>query len=153
MEFRTLLISGAVCLSTVSVHDGARLFAQTPSETVRAFHAALEAGDSSTALTLLDPEVKIFEGGGMESSRNEYRSHHLGADMAFAKTVTREVTAVDAGESGDMAWALTVTSTTGTYRGREIDTRGTETMLLRKAGDGWFITHIHWSSKSQPAGR
>ena len=149
MVFRTLLICGAVCLSTVSVHEGARLFAQTPSETVRAFHAALEAGDSTAALTFLGPEVKIFEGGGMESSRNEYRSHHLGADMAFARNVTREVTAIDAGESGDMAWVLSITTTTGTVRGREINTRGTETMILRKAGGGWRITHIHWSSRSQ----
>jgi ketosteroid isomerase-like protein len=147
--FKRIVIGFVACLSISAVSDGSLLLAQTPSEIVRAFHAALTAGDSAAALSLLDPEVKIFEAGGMESSRNEYRSHHLGADMAFAENVARDVTVVDAGESGDIAWVLAAISTAGAFRGREIDTRGTETMILRKNGGGWQIIHIHWSSRSQ----
>ena len=55
----------------------------TPAAVVNAFHYALAQGDSAGALALLDPSVIIFESGGVEASRDEYDSHHLGADMMF----------------------------------------------------------------------
>lgn len=122
--------------------------AQNPEAVVAAFHDALASGDSSQALALLAPDVLIYENGSVETSRDEYRSHHLPADIAFASSTTREVIAQSVGQSADIAWLTTTTATTGTFRGREINARGTETMLLRQTPEGWRITHIHWSSRS-----
>ncbi len=122
--------------------------AQNPEAVVAAFHDALASGDSSEALALLAPDVLIYESGAVETSRDEYRSHHLPADIAFASSTAREVIAQSGGQSADIAWLTTTTTTTGTFRGREIDVRGTETMLLRQTAEGWRITHIHWSSRS-----
>jgi ketosteroid isomerase-like protein len=122
--------------------------AQNPEAVVAAFHGALASGDSSQALALLAPDVLIYENGAVETSRDEYRSHHLPADMAFAASTTREVVAQSGGQSADVAWLTSSTLTKGTFRGREIDSRGTETMLLRQTPAGWRITHIHWSSRS-----
>lgn len=121
-----------------------------PVETVRQFHEALANGDSITALRLLTEDVVIYESGGVEASREEYRSHHLPADMEFASSTVRESTLDRSGRSGDVAWVLSRSRTTGTFRESEIDSNGTETMLLVHTEDGWRIQHIHWSSRRAP---
>jgi ketosteroid isomerase-like protein len=117
-----------------------------PGEVVAAFHDALSRGDRAKVTELLASDVVIFESGGAELSREEYASHHLAADMGFAKATKLEVVDRQAGEAGDAAWVLTRSRTSGTFREKKVDLRGTETMLLRKTADGWKIVHIHWSS-------
>lgn len=119
----------------------------TASAAVDAFHRALQQGDSATVLSLLAPDVVVFESGSQQLSRDEYRSHHLSADMAFEGATTTEVVARKTGEAGDVAWVLSQTRTTGTFRGREVDRAGVETMLLRRTPQGWRIVHIHWSAR------
>ncbi|MBI2404010.1 MAG: nuclear transport factor 2 family protein [Gemmatimonadetes bacterium] len=119
----------------------------TASAAVDAFHRALQQGDSATALSLLAPDVVVFESGTRQLSREEYRSHHLGADMAFEGATATEVVARRAGEAGEVAWVLSETRTMGTFRGREVDRSGVETMLLRRTADGWRIVHVHWSAR------
>lgn len=113
---------------------------------VHAFHGALAAGDSAGALELLHPEVRVFEGGHAETL-SEYRAGHLAADMEFAGAVDREV--LSERVSGDRGRALYLSEyrMKGTFRGEEVDARGTETMVLVRTGDGWRIRHIHWSSR------
>lgn len=123
-----------------------------PVDTVDAFHAALAAGDAEAALAQLAAEVVIFEGGGAEMSREEYASHHLGADMQFAAAVEREVTDRREKVVGDLAYVLSRTRTTGAFRDREIDSVGVETILLQQRDGSWKITHIHWSSREAPEG-
>jgi len=123
--------------------------AQTPGpeDTVDSFHMALAAGDSVSALSFLSPDVVIFESGGAEMSREEYRSHHLGADIEFSMSTTREITERRSEAGGDVAVVLTRSATSGTFRDRDIDVVGVETMVLVRAEDGWQILHIHWSSR------
>lgn len=119
---------------------------QTPAAVVDAFHAALSRGDTGGAAALLADDALIFESGGAERSKAEYAAHHLGADVKFAQAVPRSVTSRSGMAVGDMAWIATEGRTTGTYADRAIDSLSTETMILRKAADGWKIAHIHWSS-------
>lgn len=123
--------------------------AQSAGVVIDAFHAALKQGATDAALALLADDVLIFEGGGVERSKAEYASHHLAADAAFSKAVSSSVTRRAGGVSGDVAWIASEGRTTGTYKGRAIDVATTETMVLRRSGDGWKIVHIHWSSASQ----
>lgn len=113
---------------------------------VDAFHAALRRGDTKAAQSYLAENALIYEAGGVERSRQEYVSHHLGADAAFAQAVPGTVTR-RAGEAvGAVAWIATEGRTTGTYKDKAIDRITTETMVLRRVGGVWKIAHIHWSS-------
>lgn len=116
--------------------------------TVDAFHAALKAGDTAAALTFLAPEVMVFEQGGAERSRDEYASHHLGSDAAFAAASEATVARRSGWADGDIAWITSEGRTTGQFNGRAVDRLTTETMVLKRRPDGWRIHHIHWSSRA-----
>ncbi len=115
---------------------------------VDAFHAALKAGDTAGALTFLAPDVMIFEEGGAERSRDEYASHHLGSDAAFAAATEVTVARRSGRADGDIAWITTEGRTTGQFNGRAVDRLTVETMVLKRHADGWRVHHIHWSSRA-----
>ena len=115
---------------------------------VDAFHAALKASDTARALTFLAGDVMIFEEGGAERSRDEYASHHLGSDAAFAAASEATVTRRSGWADGNVAWITSEGRTTGQFNGRAIDRLTTETMVLKRHADGWRIHHIHWSSRA-----
>ena len=113
---------------------------------VESYARALASGDSLAALALLHEEVVIYEGGHAET-REEYRSGHLRSDIAFASAVKRTVTADDVLLLGGAALYTSEYTAAGRFRDRDIDSHGTETMLLVRTADGWKIRHIHWSSR------
>lgn len=121
----------------------------TPEIVVAAFHAAMDSGDGQAVLAFLMPDAVVFESGGAELSRAEFAEHHLQVDMEFAAGTSRELTDQRSGTSGEVAWVLSRTRTTGQFRGRDVRRVGVETMLLRRTPDGWRIVHIHWSSRNQ----
>ena len=113
---------------------------------VRDFHRALQSADTAAVLRLLGSDVQVAEGGSVES-RDEYLSHHLPADMAFAGAVMREAGPLSVMVSGDVAWAMSTSRTSGAFRGRAVDSVGAELMVLSRDGDAWRIRAIHWSSR------
>lgn len=113
---------------------------------VSGFHAALAAGDSARALSFLAPDARILEGGSIET-RAQYAAHHLGADMAFAEAVPRERGPLRVTVRADVAWVASTSTARGSYRGREIDSRGAELAVLARRGGSWSIEAIHWSSR------
>ena len=117
-------------------------------EVIERYHAALSASDTATAMSLLSLDAFVLESGGIES-REEYRSHHLPADMAFAKAVPRERGPIQVRVNGNTAWAISTSVTQGTFRDREINSQGAELMVLRRTDDGWRIEAIHWSSRNR----
>ncbi len=145
-RLKTLMVLTLLYPMGLFAHEGH----QTPARTVAAFHEALASGNRERALELLDPAVTIFESGGAELSRDEYASHHLGGDMEFSAATTQTIVEQNEGEAGDVGWVLTRSETRGTFRDREIDALGVETVLLRRDEHGWRIVHIHWSSRSRP---
>ena len=94
-------------------------------EVIEAFHAALAAGDSTKALSLLADDVVILESGGTED-KSHYRSGHLSGDMRFAQAVPRERSEVDVSILGDVAWAISTSVTQGRMGEREINSQGEE---------------------------
>ena len=118
--------------------------------TIARFHAALAEGDSVAAMALLAPDVVILEAGGIET-RDDYRSHHLPGDMAFARAIKGERGPVSVTVRGDVAWASSTSTTVGDYRGRAINSAGAELMVLTRNGSGWRINAIHWSSRPRLA--
>jgi ketosteroid isomerase-like protein len=128
--------------------------AQVPSDSmavaavVDRYHHALAAGDSATALALLSPNAIILESGGVESLR-EYRSHHLPADIAFARAVKGSRSPVRVTVRGDVDWTSATSTTRGRYRGKTVNSTGAELMVLTRSADGWTISAIHWSARNR----
>lgn len=118
-------------------------------EVVEGFGRALAAADSIAALGHLHPDVVIYEGGHAETLE-EYRSHHLGHDIAFLQATEQATTREQVTVSGDVALSLRESATRGRYRDREVNALGTETLVLVRTPEGWKIRHIHWSSRNAP---
>lgn len=109
------------------------------------YHRALADGDTVTALSLLATDAMILESGDVET-RDEYRSHHLPADIQFAQAVPSPRGPVRVAIRGAVAWAISTSTTQGVYHGRAIDSQGAELMVVTRENDGWRIRAIHWSS-------
>lgn len=113
---------------------------------VNEFHNALSNGDSAAALRLLSNDVMILESGAVEA-RSEYRSHHLPADIEFARGVAGKRGPLHVSVKGLVAWTARTSETKGQFKGRAIDSTGAESMVLTKEASGWRIRSIHWSSR------
>ena len=120
-------------------------------EVIHAFHTALASGDSAAAAALLSEDVHIAESGGVET-KEEYLSHHLPGDMAFAAAVTRVPQLTQITVQGDVAWAMSTSHTEGRYRDRDINALGAELVVLARGEHGWLIRAIHWSSRQGRGG-
>ncbi len=116
---------------------------------VATFHAALESGDSTKALSLLTPDVVILEGGLVETLA-DYRAHHLPADIAYARAIKAERQPRSVTVSGDVAYSVSTSATKGTYNDRAVDSLGAELIVARRTGERWQISAIHWSSRRRP---
>jgi len=115
---------------------------------VDSFHRGLQRGDSAAVLALLAPEVVILESGGAETL-DDYRSHHLLADIAFARAVKQTRSPMRVAVRGEVAWTTATSTARGNYRGQPVNTTGAELMVLTRRADGWKITAIHWSSRDR----
>ena len=115
---------------------------------VAQFHRALAAGDSAAVMRLLSSDVVILESGDSET-RSHYEAEHLAADIAFSRATTSKRGAFRVVVAGDVAWVTSTDVTTGTYRGRAINSAGAEMMVLTRTPDGWRIRAVHWSSHSR----
>jgi ketosteroid isomerase-like protein len=116
---------------------------------VDAFHAALRRGDTNAAQSYLAASALIYEAGRVERGRQEYASHHLGADSAFAQAVPGTVTRRAGDAVGNIAWIATEGRTGGTYKDKAVDRITAETMVLLGKGKAWKVVHIHWSSAAR----
>jgi ketosteroid isomerase-like protein len=116
----------------------------------QAFHAALAAGDSGTALQLLASDVLVLESGALETL-DEYRAHHLPGDIQFARAVSSSRTVTRLTVRGDVAWVVAASQATGTFRERAVNSAGVELMVLTREPAGWRVRAIHWSSRARRA--
>ena len=115
-------------------------------ETIDAFHAALKRGDTKAALMHLSEDALIFESGTVENSRAEYESHHLKSDAEFSAATSRTLVSERVTDANDIVSVMRVELVKGSFRGRSINSRSIETMVLRRTNGKWRIVHIHWSS-------
>jgi ketosteroid isomerase-like protein len=156
LVFRAIPSGGHVHESNGDVERSLAGRAQPPGDSVAAaaavhkFHEALAVGDSAGALALLTSDVIILESGGVET-REEYRSHHLPGDMAFARAVKSDRSPLRVMVRGDVAWVTGTSATAGEYRGRQVNSAGAELVVLTRTSAGWRISAIHWSSRARRA--
>jgi ketosteroid isomerase-like protein len=117
---------------------------------ITAFHSALSTGDSMAALSWLADDVVVLEAGTRET-RQEYRDHHLGADIQYARSTRTTRGPIAVRVVGDVAWAESTSENTRTVEGRTTRSSGAELMVLSRTAKGWQIRAIHWSSRTRRA--
>jgi len=162
---RAFLVFGSLALSaTLSAHEtaataggGMPAFVQDVApaaadavEVVDAFSAAIKAVKLEDAGKFLDPKVLILESGSSERSRDEYLGEHAIADAAFMQTAQQQPRYRQARVEGGIAWVGTESLLQFSKNDKPVLLLSTETMVLKKATDGWKIVHIHWSSRPAP---
>lgn len=119
--------------------------AKSVTDVVNKFHDALRRGDELAAMELLASDAIILESGSAET-RDEYERHHLKEDIAFSQAVKSVDSILHVQMEGDAAWVISTSRTKGSFRSHDIDTAGTELVVLSKSPQGWRIRAIHWSS-------
>lgn len=137
---------GAALLMAIPVQARSQAALEDEAEVraaARALSEALARGDSAAALASLHDDVLILEGARTET-KDQYRSGHLRADIAFASAVTRETLREGVTITGDLALYTRQYRTTGRYRDRDIDRTSSEALLLVRTAAGWRIRHVHW---------
>jgi ketosteroid isomerase-like protein len=115
---------------------------------VERYHRTLKEGDSVAALAQLADDAIILESGAVESLE-EYRSHHLPADIAFARAVKGTRSLVRVVVRGDVAWTTATSTMKGKFRNKSVNLTGAELMVLTRSKEGWKISAIHWSSRPE----
>ncbi len=101
-------------------------------------------------MALLAEDAQVLEMG-VRETREQYSGEHLTADVLFAKTVASTRSAMVVRQEGPVAWTTQQSRTEGRFMSRDVDSDGTELMVLTKTPDGWRIRAIHWSSHSHAA--
>jgi ketosteroid isomerase-like protein len=148
MKRRLALAIAALCVTATSAR------AQEPTRpdeaeiraAVLGFKAALAAGDSTAAIGYLHPDLVVYEAGRAESLP-EYRSGHLAADMEYAAAVATQPIEQGLIVREEMAMWVSEGESKGEFRGRQVESHGTETIVLIPTDAGWKILHVHWSSR------
>lgn len=119
--------------------------AEAAIKVVEQFHAALKEGNATGASALLASTAVIYESGYAES-RDDYVSHHLAADIEFAKGTQSVVKSTKQECVESLCVVMQTSETMGKFKGKDVRSTGVETTVLRRDGDTWKIHHVHWSS-------
>jgi ketosteroid isomerase-like protein len=146
-----LLAALALSADSLAAQGGAPGSASDSSDVaaiVRRFDALMAAGDSAGLLALLADDAVILVSGGLET-RAEFRSHHLPADIAFARAVKAQQGPIIVRVQGDVAWASSTSTVEGELRGRVINSVSAELMVFSRESGVWKIRAIHWSSRNR----
>ena len=143
-------------LAAFALVAASSLQAQNPTDSAQvagvivAYHDAMKKGDSTAALAMMTMDAIVLESGGVET-REEFRAHHLPADIRFAQAIESKRGPILVRVQGNTAWASSTSTTQGDYNGRAINSNGAELMVLTKTAQGWKIAAIHWSSRQRRA--
>lgn len=117
-----------------------------PAQVSDDLYAALSKGDGTAVGKILSETVIILEGGHAQKSRDEYMSGHMISDMAFLADINRKIISREASQSGNLAWVITHSISTGAYNGKEINLTSREMLVMEHNGTAWQITLIHWDN-------
>jgi ketosteroid isomerase-like protein len=149
MMFLTMFSSSAFSHGDGNQQSKSEMFTGLQTDAAKvviAFQHALETGDAKAARDLLADNVLILEGKGVDRSAEEYASHHMLSDMKYLKAMTIEKIEHHVSQSDAVALSVSRSTVKGTYKDKEINRQGNETMSLEKRNGEWKITHIHWSN-------
>lgn len=136
---------GCICSASLLLIEAIDAAGDNPASVVDAFHDALRRGDGPAVMELLAADAIILESGFAET-RTEYEEHHLKEDIAFAGAVQTTHSVLSVQIEANAAWVVSTSRSNGSFHAREINSVGTELVVLTKSSKGWRIRAIHWSS-------
>lgn len=142
--FLVVAIAATAGTQTAAASDAAT---QPALAVVERFERALTDGDRTAALAQLAPDLRVFESGHVENSRDEYAASHLDADIEYLKTARTTLKSRNATATADSVLVLSETEVRNERNGKSTTRAGLETIALQRTREGWRITHIHWSSR------
>lgn len=119
-----------------------------PLVTVNVFRGALLDGNVGTALTMLAPDVVVYQGGGEEGSREDYAKNQIRKDIAHLAAYYVEEKNQKHDVQDNLAWVSTRLRLLGKSTEKPVEHFGTETVVLRRTLSGWLIVHRHWSDSA-----
>jgi len=119
---------------------------QTPAGFADAFHEAMRTRNRALVLSMLAPDLVVFETGYLEATRDEYARDSLNDDIKFASAMEYRVLSRGVIGSGENMSVLTKASVHGMFGDRRVDLVQSETMILRRTKMAWEIVHLHWSA-------
>jgi uncharacterized protein YcnI len=117
---------------------------------LKGYDAAFNAKDLAKLASFYDPEVTMYEGGGVNHGWADYRDRHLGPELKAFENLEfgHTNTTVTILPGGQAAYATSEYFLKAKMGARDVDVRGLETLLLLKGTDGnWKIRHSHTSSR------
>lgn len=117
---------------------------------LKEYDAAFNAKDLVKLASFYDPEVTVYEGGGINNGRVDYRDRHLGPELKAFENLQFSHSNVSVHVLGGAQGAYATANYTlkARMKERDIDAGGTATYVLTKAVDGsWKIRHSHTSSR------
>jgi ketosteroid isomerase-like protein len=116
--------------------------------TVEAYHRAFEQRDLEALRPLFDPDLLVFEAGGIDRGRDTYLGHHLGPELKELSTWRTSGMAMRAHVHGDLAYVTCAFTYEAAFSsGKTARGQATETLVLASAKGSWVIRHLHWSSR------
>jgi ketosteroid isomerase-like protein len=142
-----LVVTGALFAAASAMHaQGTRPDSAGAIAVVDQYNAALTAGDSARAVSLLAEDVIILESGAIET-RAEYIGHHLGADIKASQGSKGVRTIVRVSVQGDVAYVASKTVNPPSGAPGNTGSEMAELMVLSRSTGTWKISAIHWSSR------
>lgn len=146
----TLLLVGALLPGPAARAQASRTDSAAAVATVAQFHAALSAADSARAVALLSEDVMILESGAIQT-RNDYLSHHLGADMKASAGSKAQRSIVRVSMAGGSVIIVSKSISPPTGAEGNTGSEMAELMVVSKSATGWQIRAVHWSSRRRKA--
>ena len=127
------------------------LQAQTPQPStqlkaaIEKYDRAVGAKDVATVRTLLAPDVLLYEHSVRNAGIEDVFENHLKPEIVEFEDMKMEFNDVRLDSSTDFGVLTRQYSLKGKLRGREINAKGNETLVWKRAGTEWKIVHIHYS--------
>lgn len=116
--------------------------------TVEAYHRAFEQRDLEALRPLFDPDLLVFEAGGIDRGRDAYLGHHLGPELKDLSAWKTSGMAQQVHVLGDLAYVTCAFTYEAAFSsGKTARGQATETLVLASAKGSWVIRHLHWSSR------
>lgn len=116
------------------------------------FKAALEkydraflAKDTETIRGLLAPDVLLYEHSVRNDGLQDVFENHLKPEIVEFEDLQLEFSDVRITPGTDLALVTRQYTVRGKLHGQDINAGGNETMVWKKVGSEWKVTHIHYS--------
>jgi uncharacterized protein (TIGR02246 family) len=127
-------------------------------EWFKGYDAAFNAKDLEKLASYYDPDVTIYEGGGIDTGWAAYRDKHLGPELKAFENLqfAHHDVKVQLLDGGNAAYATARYTLKAKMGERDVDSEGLATHVLVKGADGaWKIRHSHTSSRPvrRPSGQ